>query len=694
MYRKIKKTKLDSSSPLLLTRTSKKLHNKSADVTDSGKVHRYSKINHILIYPLLLSMEPGLYQNNLMHSLRESLTVKKIEFSPPKVGPSVNISTAPLRYRLPKPRLLEKVDSLNAIQRQRVKASSVGDKLYMKKIKKPEKPESPQITPKRTSSFKREYMTPRIPAYTPPIIKSAKPLPKMIFKEAIRNIQWAKKVRPELDKMWRKIINKSYGVEPLMPVKAGYKFYVGKGNNSRLIAKCFTSRSWWVETDNIEEANFSWTQWKNKEYLQKLKLFSNKPIGKIDTINMLLISPVSIATDKNIFRTVDIDDLGFQYIRNSSSYTLLESEELDSSNLIIYNKIEFNQHLANKKGLFKSLKNYYTALNKNVFDYVPLTFHIKNGHNDLELINLESEFKSIEIEKSKTRMQNLWIIKPGENSNRGQGISLASTLEQIKDLISEKIDPLSLKSRTYIIQKYIEKPFLIHKRKFDIRCYSMITSINGIIQGYSYFDGYLRTTSIEYSTKDISNSLIHLTNDAIQKYSEEYGKFEDGNKLSYKDFQRYLDFHCSEKKVNFVRDTVPIIKGLIKDTIEAVYLKIDPKRRLNCMEIFGYDFMLDSNLKPWLIEVNTNPCLELSSGYLTALIPAMVENALRIAVDPLFPPPLGKHNFESFIENKFELIFHQEVDGRKLLEDIGEQKALLLDDEEISDKEDEFPDID
>ena len=31
------------------------------------------------------------------------------------------------------------------------------------------------------------------------------------------------------------------------------------------------------------------------------------------------------------------------------------------------------------------------------------------------------------------------------------------------------------------------------------------------------------------------------------------------------------------------------------------------------MEIFGYDFMVDSVMRPWLIEVNTNPCLEESN---------------------------------------------------------------------------------
>jgi Tubulin-tyrosine ligase family len=39
--------------------------------------------------------------------------------------------------------------------------------------------------------------------------------------------------------------------------------------------------------------------------------------------------------------------------------------------------------------------------------------------------------------------------------------------------------------------------------------------------------------------------------------------------------------------------------------------------------------MLDEDLKPWLIEANTNPCLELSAPYLARLIPAMIENSIK-----------------------------------------------------------------
>jgi hypothetical protein len=42
--------------------------------------------------------------------------------------------------------------------------------------------------------------------------------------------------------------------------------------------------------------------------------------------------------------------------------------------------------------------------------------------------------------------------------------------------------------------------------------------------------------------------------------------------------------------------------------------------------------MIDQNFKTWLIEVNTNPCLELSSPLLARIIPSMIENALKIAL--------------------------------------------------------------
>ena len=107
---------------------------------------------------------------------------------------------------------------------------------------------------------------------------------------------------------------------------------------------------------------------------------------------------------------------------------------------------------------------------------------------------------------------------------------MSKDFNEIKQLVRDKS---SKTNRTAILQKYIENPLLINKRKFDIRCYGLMTSINGNMLGFFYQDGYLRTSSKEFSVQNLNNKYIHLTNDAIQKNSEDYGKFENANKLSY-----------------------------------------------------------------------------------------------------------------------------------------------------------------
>jgi tubulin monoglycylase TTLL3/8 len=111
----------------------------------------------------------------------------------------------------------------------------------------------------------------------------------------------------------------------------------------------------------------------------------------------------------------------------------------------------------------------------------------------------------------------------------------------------------------------------------------------------------------------------------------------------------------------------------VTDTIRATFNKIDKTRRINSFEIFGYDFMIDDNFKLYIIECNTNPCLELSAPLLGKLLPQMLDNAFRIAIDPLFMPSKGftakkgSVGADTCPENRFELIFDEVVDGPKLM---------------------------
>jgi len=109
----------------------------------------------------------------------------------------------------------------------------------------------------------------------------------------------------------------------------------------------------------------------------------------------------------------------------------------------------------------------------------------------------------------------------------------------------------------------------------------MITSVNGMIKAYWYQEGYLRTTSEGYSMDDINDHFVHLTNDAVQKKSPYYGKFEPGNKLSYVQFQRYLDNTFPSRRYNFKEQILNKMKKITLDVIKASFTHMDKFRKKN-----------------------------------------------------------------------------------------------------------------
>lgn len=241
-----------------------------------------------------------------------------------------------------------------------------------------------------------------------------------------------------------------------------------------------------------------------------------------------------------------------------------KEENVTSHNHLYYSKMENNYHLSNKKAIFYNMKVYYEAIGKDYFKVLPLTFHIKEGlASDAQFAKFEQLFHDVQDPSKDTILdqmpkfgKSLWIVKPGENTNRGCGIQVSRDLEHIKNLVSNT--NINGNRRSYIIQKYIEKPLLYKNRKFDIRCFTLMCTINGNLQGYWYQDGYLRTSCREFTLKNVSNRYVHLTNDAVQKKLDDYGKFESGNKLSYPEFQKYLD--SVNIKCDFVKDVVPKMK--------------------------------------------------------------------------------------------------------------------------------------
>lgn len=69
-----------------------------------------------------------------------------------------------------------------------------------------------------------------------------------------------------------------------------------------------------------------------------------------------------------------------------------------------------------------------------VFDTLPLTFHIKTGLTDPSFSNFEQYYQKFTGLPNAVQ-KNIWILKPGENTNRGTGIKVESDLGKIKQLV-------------------------------------------------------------------------------------------------------------------------------------------------------------------------------------------------------------------------------------------------------------------
>ena len=422
---------------------------------------------------------------------------------------------------------------------------------------------------------------------------------------------------------------RSNGLELYKIVEANYRYFVGPGNNDSLVTRILRGKPGWSKSFSPHSANLIWTDVKKTPMIDLVprgNCMKKNVLGVEDKLNEIL--------DNEIYRALET------------------TSTLSPLKVKVYNKLEGNSELASKKKLLSNMQSFYLGEKKDPFLFVPLSFHVVNGSKDTAFKKIVKAFQDFEERmKGDELLNNLWIVKPGEATNRGIGIKVCGTIEEIA-LVIDEVKVKNNVKRTYIVQKYLYRPMLYKNRKFDIRCYVLVTVFNNNIQSYLYKEGYLRTSCSEFSLNQIDDKFIHLTNDAVQKHSPDYGKFEDGNKLSYSEYQDYLD--STSEKFDFKSEICPKIKSLVQDSLKATWKSLDPQKRFHCFEIFGYDFMVDEMLNPWLIEVNTNPCLALSGRYLTQLIPNMLKHSFEITLNQLFPSK------EKICQNNlYELVFAQ-----------------------------------
>ncbi|ROL47978.1 Tubulin polyglutamylase TTLL5 [Anabarilius grahami] len=294
--------------------------------------------------------------------------------------------------------------------------------------------------------------------------------------------------------------------------------------------------------------------------------------------------------------------------------------------------------LTRKDRLYKNIQRMQQTHGFQNFHIVPQTFV------------LPAEYQ--EFSSSFSKDKGAWIIKPVASS-RGRGIYLVSNPSQIP--LDENI----------LVSRYISNPLLIDDFKFDVRLYVLVTSYDPLLI-YLYEEGLARFATVKYdhATANIKNQFMHLTNYSVNKKSSDYVSCDDpevedyGNKWSMSAMLRYLRQEGKDTTLLMGQIEDLIVKAVLSAEIHiATACKMFVPHRCNCfddvvntlqhfrvlhqntnsvlsgscvsitrmrraaqdvntevlslrqLQLYGFDVLIDSNLKPWLLEVNLSPSL-------------------------------------------------------------------------------------
>lgn len=316
--------------------------------------------------------------------------------------------------------------------------------------------------------------------------------------------------------------------------------------------------------------------------------------------------------------------------------------------------------------------------NLKVQDQVAITkqqaFSSKDFYQESYLLYDEKE-RELFFQHTANRNQDLWILKP-TGLSKGRGVKIIDDLADLKEVMLNQDNPnyaqrlkdyfyYEGKKQDFIIQKHIDAPLLLNKKKSEIRVYWLVLSLEPL-SAIMYTEPIVRLSSENYIEGDYANPLRHITNVYQQKkYSKEF----DG-----KDLKWTMDM-CKEEVLrlgltdneHFVEDElIPKIKhaltyvlrstkqNMLKSSLFSTHKQLSS---FNYFGLYGCDIMLDRNLDPWVLEVQKGPGLSFSHKHKAKVLLPMLKHGIESLYTYKFE---DDSRFE--LPGKFSWLIHKDLD--------------------------------
>ncbi|CAM9313298.1 unnamed protein product [Phaeothamnion confervicola] len=197
----------------------------------------------------------------------------------------------------------------------------------------------------------------------------------------------------------------------------------------------------------------------------------------------------------------------------------------------------------------------------------------------------------------------------------------------------------------WVVQKYIENPLIIAQRKFDLRQWVLVTDWAPLAVWF-FEDCYVRFAAEDYtagansSEAAISNRFVHLVNNSIVKDSSRFNHVavtDSGFEINEcmwdaATFGAYLrDRSAGGARDVLELDLKPRMRDIVCWSLQTAQESVE--HRKGSWELYGYDFMVDDALRPWLIEVNSSPACDYSTRVTERYVREALHDLIKVTVD-------------------------------------------------------------